>query len=245
MVKHLEGAWPAVKPGTRFRWLTFGVIVHSEVVEYSPFQRLAWSAKELGAAGHHGWVLTERDGGTFVRTEETQRGAMVGLMKPVMKPLMVRFHQRWLEGLARAAAQRTAAGKRLTPGLRHRGRRFSVYAPLFFFFFLHFFFLAEAALFLLLLLLALLLLAAALAGVGGRVGERHRRDACGVRPHRGEAGSGPEGARSAAAAAAAVVAAAAVAATAAAVGAAATAAAGAGADGARGCRRRPDRGRRC
>ena len=87
------------------RWLTFGVIVQSEVVEYSPFQRLAWSAKELGAAGHHGWVLTERDGGTFVRTEETQRGAMVGLMKPVMKPLMVRFHQRWLEGLAGVAAE--------------------------------------------------------------------------------------------------------------------------------------------
>ena len=105
MVKHLEGAWPEVKPGSRFRWLTFGVIVHSEVVEYSPFKRLAWSAKELGAAGHHGWVLTERDGGTFVRTEETQRGAMVGLMKPVMKPLMVRFHQRWLEGLAGVAAE--------------------------------------------------------------------------------------------------------------------------------------------
>ena len=105
LVKHLEGAWPEVKPGSRFRWFTFGVFVQSEIVEYSPFERIAWSAKELGASGHHGWVLSARDGGTFVRTEETQKGGMVALAKPVMKPLMVRFHQRWLEGLARVAAE--------------------------------------------------------------------------------------------------------------------------------------------
>jgi hypothetical protein len=103
-VRKLSGPWPEVRLGSRFRWLTFGVIVHSEVVEYSPFERLAWSAKELGAKGHHGWVLSAREGGTFVRTEETQKGAMVALAKPAMKPLMVRFHQRWLEGLAGVAA---------------------------------------------------------------------------------------------------------------------------------------------
>ena len=104
LVKRLGGAWPEAKLGTRFRWLTFGVIVQSEIVEHTPCERIAWSANELGARGHHGWVLSARDGGTFVRTEETQRGPAAGLMKPVMKPLMLRFHQRWLEGLARAAS---------------------------------------------------------------------------------------------------------------------------------------------
>lgn len=105
-VKHRSGPWPEVELGSRFLWFTFGVIVVSEIVEYEPGEgRLAWSAKELGATGHHGWVLSERDGGTFVRTEETQRGWAMAVAKPVMSRLMVSQHQRWLEGLARVAAE--------------------------------------------------------------------------------------------------------------------------------------------
>ncbi len=105
LVRHREGPWPEVELGSRFRWLTFGVIVSSQIVEFEPPERIAWSAKELGASGHHGWALTERDGGTFVRTEETQRGPAMRLIRPAMSRLMVRLHQRWLEGLARVASQ--------------------------------------------------------------------------------------------------------------------------------------------
>jgi hypothetical protein len=105
LVRHIEGPWPNVELGSRFRWLTFGVIVVSEIVEFEPPERIAWSAKELGASGHHGWLLQERSGGTFIRTEETQRGWGMRLAAPAMRRLMPRFHQRWLEGLARAAAE--------------------------------------------------------------------------------------------------------------------------------------------
>lgn len=105
LVRHLEGSWPEVEIGSRFRWLTFGVIVASEIVELEPPERIAWSAKELGASGHHGWVLEERDGGTFVRTEETQRGWGMRIAAPAMSRLMPRYHQRWLEELARVAAE--------------------------------------------------------------------------------------------------------------------------------------------
>ena len=105
-VRHLGGPWPEVELGSRFRWLTFGVIVHSEIVEFEPPVRLAWSAKELGASGHHGWLLEKRRGGrTFVRTEETQRGWSMRLAAPAMRRLMPRYHQRWLEGLARVAPE--------------------------------------------------------------------------------------------------------------------------------------------
>ena len=104
--RHLhQGAWPQVELGSRFRWLTFGTAVASEIVEFEPYGRLAWSAKELGGKGHHGWVLSERDGGTFVRTEETQRGWGIALAKPALRRLMVSQHQKWLEGLARVAAE--------------------------------------------------------------------------------------------------------------------------------------------
>jgi uncharacterized protein YndB with AHSA1/START domain len=105
-VRHKGGVWPQVELGSRFRWFTFGVIVNSEVVEFEPAERrLAWSARELGASGHHAWMLSERDGGTFVRTEETKRGWAMAISKPVMSRMMVRQHQRWLEGLARVAAE--------------------------------------------------------------------------------------------------------------------------------------------
>ena len=45
-------------------------------------------------------------GGTLIHTEETQRGWAVRLARPVMQPAMVRFHQRWVDGLGRVAAER-------------------------------------------------------------------------------------------------------------------------------------------
>ena len=105
LIKHLDGPWPKLELGSRWRWLTFGALVTSEVVEYQPGQRLAWSAKSMAGSGHHGWVLRRQAGGTFVRTEETQKGLGMQIIKPVLRPMMVRLHQRWLEGLSKVAAK--------------------------------------------------------------------------------------------------------------------------------------------
>jgi uncharacterized protein YndB with AHSA1/START domain len=105
MIKHLGGSWPELELGSRFRWLTFGALITSEVVEYEPDQRLAWSAKSMAGSGHHGWLLQPEGDGTFVRTEETQRGLGMRIIKPVLRPMMVHFHQRWLEGLSRMAGE--------------------------------------------------------------------------------------------------------------------------------------------
>ena len=104
-IKHLGGAWPELKLGSRFRWWSFGAFVTSEGVEYEPPERIAWDAKVLGGRGHHGWVLRPASGGTYVRTEETQKGPGIQVAKPVLRPMMVRFHQRWLEGLSRVATE--------------------------------------------------------------------------------------------------------------------------------------------
>jgi hypothetical protein len=40
-----------------------------------------------------------------VRTEETQKGLGMQVIKPVLRPLMERLHQRWLEGLSRKATE--------------------------------------------------------------------------------------------------------------------------------------------
>ena len=104
-IKHLGGAWPELKLGSRFRWWSFGAFVTSEVVEYEPPERISWDAKVPGGRGYHGWVLRPASGGTNVRTEETQKGPGIQVAKPVLRPMMVRFHQRWLEGLSRVATE--------------------------------------------------------------------------------------------------------------------------------------------
>ena len=104
-VRHMDGPWPEVRLGSRFRWITFGTLVTSQIVEFDPPERLSWDARELGAKGLHGWVLEKRRGGCYVVTEETQRGWSVGLARLALQPLMVRYHQKWLEGLAKKATE--------------------------------------------------------------------------------------------------------------------------------------------
>jgi hypothetical protein len=104
-IKHKGGPWPKVEIGSRFRWWSFGAFVTSKVVDYEAPTRIAWDAKVLGGRGYHGWVLRPEPGGTFVRTEETQKGPGIQAVKPALRPMMVRLHQRWLEGLSKVAAE--------------------------------------------------------------------------------------------------------------------------------------------
>jgi uncharacterized protein YndB with AHSA1/START domain len=92
-----------LRPGVRFSWWTFGTRVRSQVREFEPPERLAWDAKEIGASGYHAWLLRPDGDGCRVLTEETQRGPSMAVGAFVVAPLMRRFHQRWLEGLARVA----------------------------------------------------------------------------------------------------------------------------------------------
>jgi hypothetical protein len=103
-VRHHSGPWPEIALGSRFAWTTFGTRVATEVTEYEPFERLAWSARAIGAHAHHAWVLTATgDGGTQIYTHETQHGALPRLLRAAMAPKMREMHQRWVDGLCRIA----------------------------------------------------------------------------------------------------------------------------------------------
>ncbi|HEX2571711.1 MAG TPA: SRPBCC domain-containing protein [Polyangia bacterium] len=94
---------PDLRPGTRFRWWTFGVRVETVVEEFVPCERLAWRGQGLGARGYHAWLLEPVPGGLRLRTEEVQRGVAPRLLRPLLLPSMRHYHQRWLEGLVRVA----------------------------------------------------------------------------------------------------------------------------------------------
>jgi hypothetical protein len=99
-VRHISGPWPELGLGSRFSWVTFGVPVTTEVVEYEPYQRLAWTGFGRGSRGHHAWILTPDARGTTIHTEETQRGVLSKLSGPFLRPRMLREHQNWVDQLA-------------------------------------------------------------------------------------------------------------------------------------------------
>ena len=102
-VRPLEGPWPTLGMGSRFSWITFGARVTTEVTEFEPPHRIAWTGSGLGAVGHHAWVIEPTSSGCRIVTEETQRGLAVRVLAPALRPAMRRLHQRWVEGAARIA----------------------------------------------------------------------------------------------------------------------------------------------
>ena len=100
----IEGGGPLAL-GTTFHWNTFGVRVHTVVEEFEPPHRLAWSGKAFGTSAYHGWVLEADGEGTRIVTEETQRGVVASVARLYLRRALHKHHQRWLEGLARVAAE--------------------------------------------------------------------------------------------------------------------------------------------
>lgn len=103
-VRPLAGPWPQINLGSRFSWVTFGVPVVTEVTEFEPYKRLAWTGTGRGSSGHHAWLLTPDATGTLIQTEETQRGLLSRLASPYLRRAMRREHQHWVDNLATKAA---------------------------------------------------------------------------------------------------------------------------------------------
>ena len=95
-----------LKKGTVFRWTTFGVRISSEVVEFVPGERIAWTGKAQGLWVYHAWLIKKTDTGCCVLTEETQHGWMVRLGAWLFPHRMHKFHQIWLENMEKQAASR-------------------------------------------------------------------------------------------------------------------------------------------
>jgi len=99
--------------GTRYHRVTVGYPMNLTVTECIPNHRLAWSTTvdddETGSTAYHGWVITPTAEGCHVLTEETQQGEffldVIGRQYP---GALYRYHQDWVERLARAAEAEAA-----------------------------------------------------------------------------------------------------------------------------------------
>ncbi|EHD0405744.1 SRPBCC domain-containing protein [Salmonella enterica subsp. enterica serovar Oranienburg] len=108
-VKILNGETKLAQ-GTPFSRVIGGSRMSLIITEYKPFRRLASEitvdADETGSTAYHGWVITPTREGCHLLTEETQQGPwfldMLGRQHPGG---LYRYHQEWIESLARAAEQ--------------------------------------------------------------------------------------------------------------------------------------------
>lgn len=111
-VKILSGE-PELMLGTKYSRVTVGFPMSLNVTECEPFSRLAWETvvdgDQTGSSAYHGWVITPTAEGCHVLTEETQQGPFfleeLGRKRP---GALYRYHQDWVELLARAAEAEVA-----------------------------------------------------------------------------------------------------------------------------------------
>lgn len=94
-----------LQSGSVFRWFTFGFPLTSEVSPCKRPLRIGWRWWCRGAHGYHGWLIEPHALGTRIITEETQRGVLPGLTRPIMQPLLWLAHNYWLRQLARQATR--------------------------------------------------------------------------------------------------------------------------------------------
>lgn len=108
--------------GTKYSRVTVGHLMNLVVTEFEANRRLSWmtvvDGDTTGSTAYHGWVITPTATGSHVLTEETQQGPwfleVLGNKHPGG---LYRYHQEWVETLARAAeaevAQTSAAHERI------------------------------------------------------------------------------------------------------------------------------------
>jgi uncharacterized protein YndB with AHSA1/START domain len=79
-VKSMEMQGP-VAPGAVFRWRAGPGTITSTIQRVERPRLIAWTGRTFGINAIHFWHFEERDGGTFVRTEESYEGLMARLLR--------------------------------------------------------------------------------------------------------------------------------------------------------------------
>jgi hypothetical protein len=90
--------------GMKFRWTQTGMRLDTEVREFEPATRIAWFARSPLIQAYHAWDIQPDGDACFVVTDETQRGIVPRLFRPVLQPRMLTIHERWLACLEAASA---------------------------------------------------------------------------------------------------------------------------------------------
>jgi len=96
------------EPGTEFQWKADGVTMISQLQEMVPNRRLVWTGRIPGMRAIHAWEFAEREGGTFVKSEESADGLMSRLLSRLIARMLTNALEKALQSL-RQECERQAA----------------------------------------------------------------------------------------------------------------------------------------
>ena len=98
---HIVGDGTTLNDGTVFRWTTFGLPLESRINEFVPYSRIGWYGYKPGTAPtfYHTWLLTPRQGGCLVVTDEVGKGRDAAHLREADEGAMHRGHGLWLATL--------------------------------------------------------------------------------------------------------------------------------------------------
>jgi len=99
----IKGGGVDLHSDSRFSWITFSVCLRSVVKEFTPYERIAWTARFVGVEAYHAWKIELLEQGTRVITEETRYGWLARAANFLMPNRLHEGHKLWLERLAREA----------------------------------------------------------------------------------------------------------------------------------------------
>lgn len=107
-VKSVELDGP-VAEGTEFRWKSGPGTIRSRIERLDRPALAGWTGKTMGIAAAHVWRFEQRDGGTFVHTEESFSGLLPRLLRGRMRKTLDGALQSGLGHLKAEAERRAAA----------------------------------------------------------------------------------------------------------------------------------------
>jgi uncharacterized protein YndB with AHSA1/START domain len=96
-----------VAEGTAFRWKSGPGTIASVLRLVDRPRALGWTGSTLGIRAVHVWHLEPRDGGTFVRTQESFEGALVRLLRGSMQKTLRGSLERMIGSLKSEAERRS------------------------------------------------------------------------------------------------------------------------------------------
>jgi uncharacterized protein YndB with AHSA1/START domain len=100
----------AVAPGSVFRWKAGPGTITSTIQRVEPPRLIAWTGKTLGIKAIHLWHFEPRNGGTFVRTEESYEGLVARLFSRSIQKTLDRALADGLRYLKTEVESRTIRG---------------------------------------------------------------------------------------------------------------------------------------
>lgn len=107
-IKFEDSAQQVLALDSKVFWNSMGQSLNNTIVEFEPYQRLAWQFDEKKIQGHHAWLIVPTENGCKVITDESQTGTLAKLQKLFLPKKLMKQHDLWLRLLKQEAERGNA-----------------------------------------------------------------------------------------------------------------------------------------